>query len=385
MRHPILAPGVSLLGHRLSVWHEARGTWVTAYDGEAAQMDTTGGRWQVVCEKHGAILSVGTLERAKADARLDPTEFCEKCRDEPIELPDGSTLHLNLDSDPNACFTSTSSSNRTREVRMADTQQDGLIDETAELAASLDVGAKQTHTVKGFDPAALFLLDLGFDQLFELADSSPGAVGPYRCKGCGKLVKQGERQKHHGRHKANRETITKERTMADKNKPAKQTAKDRGVPKEYLAENGNFKPGMDARYKSDLILAILEQPNSKALVKFTKMQAEKLFAAFPHWADFLARKTEILQANAEKLAAKAAEKAAKETAKAAEKKARTAAKSTEQVVAEEQAAHDAAVAPNGKAEAKPDPKPASTKSASRGRKPVGAASARTSRRSSTKK
>jgi hypothetical protein len=43
-------------------------------------------------------------------------------------------------------------------------------------------------------------------------------------------------------------------------KPAKApkvTARDQGVPEVYLSESGSFKPGYDAKLKSDLIRAIL--------------------------------------------------------------------------------------------------------------------------------
>jgi hypothetical protein len=41
-------------------------------------------------------------------------------------------------------------------------------------------------------------------------------------------------------------------------KPRKQTARDKGVPEQYLSEKGTFKIGHDAKYKSDLIKAALE-------------------------------------------------------------------------------------------------------------------------------
>jgi hypothetical protein len=40
-------------------------------------------------------------------------------------------------------------------------------------------------------------------------------------------------------------------------KPAKVTARDQGIPEVYLSESGAFKPGYDAKLKSDLIAAIL--------------------------------------------------------------------------------------------------------------------------------
>jgi hypothetical protein len=38
----------------------------------------------------------------------------------------------------------------------------------------------------------------------------------------------------------------------------KQTARDKGVPDKYLSESGRFRPGLDARYKADLIAEALE-------------------------------------------------------------------------------------------------------------------------------
>jgi hypothetical protein len=41
-------------------------------------------------------------------------------------------------------------------------------------------------------------------------------------------------------------------------KTTKQTARDKGVPEQYLSESGKFRPGLDARYKSDLITEALD-------------------------------------------------------------------------------------------------------------------------------
>jgi hypothetical protein len=43
-------------------------------------------------------------------------------------------------------------------------------------------------------------------------------------------------------------------------KPAKVTARDQGVPEVYLSESGAFRPGYDAKMKSDLINAVLGSP-----------------------------------------------------------------------------------------------------------------------------
>jgi hypothetical protein len=57
---------------------------VRVYDGIREGLDTDGGRWQVVCETHGAILSVETKKQATAEAQLarrnDSCEWCEDCQ-----------------------------------------------------------------------------------------------------------------------------------------------------------------------------------------------------------------------------------------------------------------------------------------------------------------
>jgi hypothetical protein len=40
-------------------------------------------------------------------------------------------------------------------------------------------------------------------------------------------------------------------------KTPKVTARDQGVPEVYLSESGSFKPGYDAKLKSDLLTAVL--------------------------------------------------------------------------------------------------------------------------------
>jgi len=65
----------------LRSWHRSRqtGLYVGVYDGEAADMDTDGGRWQTVCEEHGSICSHGTLKLALYHA-ASPLDWCETCR-----------------------------------------------------------------------------------------------------------------------------------------------------------------------------------------------------------------------------------------------------------------------------------------------------------------
>jgi hypothetical protein len=68
------------------------------------------------------------------------------------------------------------------------------------------------------------------------------------------------------------------------------TARDLGVPAEYLGPGGKFRPGADARLKSDLILRALDQPAPNALVPFSRQAAIKLLAKFPQWKPALDRK-----------------------------------------------------------------------------------------------
>jgi hypothetical protein len=89
-----------------------------------------------------------------------------------------------------------------------------------------------------------------------------------------------------------------------KPKASKKTAADLGVPSEYTGPTGTFKPGLDARLKSDLILRALDQPAPKALVQFTQAEAVKLLAKFPQWKPFLTKKKQALAVAAKKAAAK---------------------------------------------------------------------------------
>ena len=69
----------------------------------------------------------------------------------------------------------------------------------------------------------------------------------------------------------------------------KPTAKDQGVPAAYLGPAGNFKPGYDARLKSDLVHAILGLPNANALHRFTSKKAQQLVTA-RGWQRFVDQK-----------------------------------------------------------------------------------------------
>lgn len=56
----------------------------------------------------------------------------------------------------------------------------------------------QARAPRGFDPAALFLLDMRFDNLF---DPRPGSDWIFTCRGCGDEVKRPDRETHHAKHK----------------------------------------------------------------------------------------------------------------------------------------------------------------------------------------
>lgn len=188
--------------------------------------------------------------------------------------------------------------------------------------------------VDGFDTAALFLLSMQYPNLFEPASAATGTLECFRCKGCRAVVGRGDRERHFNRHKKNKSTYAKGKKMATdtETKPVKPkatpkpTAKDLGVPDVYLGAGGNFRPGLDARLKSDLINAIIDVENKGALVKWTADEAKKLFAQFPQWKGFLIRKQEIVAAKAAAATERAAEKAESAKVKAEAKKAAAAAK-----------------------------------------------------------
>lgn len=54
---------------------------------------------------------------------------------------------------------------------------------------------------------------------------------------------------------------------------AKRRAGDDGVPAVYCGENGKFKPGMDARYMSDLIAAVIGVDEPNVLMAFDPVDA----------------------------------------------------------------------------------------------------------------
>lgn len=51
-----------------------------------------------------------------------------------------------------------------------------------------------------YDPAALFLLTLRWENLFEPANATEIDPRTYRCKGCRETLNGRDREKHHARH-----------------------------------------------------------------------------------------------------------------------------------------------------------------------------------------
>jgi hypothetical protein len=100
--------------------------------------------------------------------------------------------------------------------------------------------------------------------------------------------------------------IERIKTMAATVASKKQSARDMGTPDVYLAENGNFKPGLDARFKSDLVHSYLGLKSKKALRTFTKDEAESFLQA-RSWMGFVSQKREALERQEAK-AAKAKER-----------------------------------------------------------------------------
>lgn len=185
------------------------------------------------------------------------------------------------------------------------------------------------------DPAALFLLDLHWPNLFE-----PQANGQFRCKLCDAVVALHHRKSHHQHHTDNRpKPERKEATEMAAKKTQKITARDQGFPEVYLGEGGNFKPGYDARAKTDLIHAAEGWDNPSALHKFSPEEAASLIAK-RHWNGHRLKSREAREA---KLAREAKRKAEKVTAA---KKRATAKKETARKVE-----------PKTTNEVTPDPKP----------------------------
>jgi hypothetical protein len=154
----------------------------------------------------------------------------------------------------------------------------------------------------------------------------------------------GEIERRVSKRLATRERIGKMTDAQTQKKTKTPTAKEQGFPDVYLAPNGNFKIGLDASAKSDLVAAVLGLDTSKCRHVFTKAQAQKLIDA-RGWQKFVDRKAAIIAEKAEKAERRAQEKKDAEKAKA---EAKAAAKT------EAKAAPAATTDSN---EVTPDPKP----------------------------
>jgi hypothetical protein len=88
-------------------------------------------------------------------------------------------------------------------------------------------------------------------------------------------------------------------TTTTKRQSKTKTARDQGVPDVYLSEKGTFRPGMDARYKSDLVHAALGLDNPKALATFDPADARKRLKQ-RNWLGFLPSKKTAPKAKAVK-------------------------------------------------------------------------------------
>lgn len=110
----------------------------------------------------------------------------------------------------------------------------------------------------------------------------------------------------------------------------KETPAEQGVPAVYLnPENGNFRTGMDARLKSDLVnsaLGLITEANPGAALHVFDEDTALEILKKRDWTSFLDRKREIVEAreaskkaNAEKREAEARERAVEKERKDAEK------------------------------------------------------------------
>lgn len=75
---PIAAQYAQNAGWRSTTRARTTGRPVSIYDGQAAGMDTDGGRWQTVCEDHGYVISHATLALAR-HWQSAPNDWCGDC------------------------------------------------------------------------------------------------------------------------------------------------------------------------------------------------------------------------------------------------------------------------------------------------------------------
>lgn len=234
------------------------------------------------------------------------------------------------------------------EAAQAKAQQMSRLDLTAAApSASIpDVSTEAPHLTTpapqgDLRPEALFLLSWNWVNAFDCCNVNRPA-GDYRCKVCGDVVRVHERRDHFNADKARSANTTaqiradRRATMAGTdNKQKRQTAREQGFPEVYLGENGNFRPGLDASAKSDLVESYLGGKGKRHT--FTKEEAKRLLD-LRGWFPYVAKRQAAIEADAKRKQAKADK--AKEAAAAKKADAKPAAK------------------PTAKGEAKPDPKPA---------------------------
>lgn len=161
------------------------------------------------------------------------------------------------------------------------------------------------------DPAAIFLLTLGMENAFEKIGTEPeGFLTTYRCKVCNEEgIARQNRVNHFAVDRARsrwvKAEINQNRRADMASKTTKTTAKDQGFPSVYLADNGNFKPGLDASAKSDLVASYLGGKGKRHT--FSKEEAKKLLD-LRGWFPFVAKREASIEAEKARKA-KAAKKA----------------------------------------------------------------------------
>lgn len=80
------------------------------------------------------------------------------------------------------------------------------------------------------DPAAEFLLDLHWTNLFERVSAAPGGeVGSQRCKGCGEVVPASKMERHHAAHLRQREQEKTRRAEQNRKAAAERLARARAM------------------------------------------------------------------------------------------------------------------------------------------------------------
>lgn len=141
---------------------------------------------------------------------------------------------------------------------MSDDIDNGIEDDTSAAIEALEVEAgkkggkdrSNRHAPAGFDPAAVFLLGLGWQNLFEQQGAAKA-----KCKGCGAIVLLSKRQAHYAKHKR------------DSEKPLPKTNTTPTQRKEpTMAKNGNDKKPGKTKTAREVALRVLKQANKPMLM-----------------------------------------------------------------------------------------------------------------------